>query len=95
MPKKIQFEWELPDALVHELDHDSAKLAETIKAAAVLDWVRTHKLSLRRGAELLQMPYRAFLELMAANRIPTTDYDPGWLDQEMQLFEEGSEQTPA
>jgi predicted HTH domain antitoxin len=95
MPKKIQFEWELPDALVHELDHDSAKLAETIKAAAVLDWVRTHKLSLRRGAELLQMPYRAFLELMTAHRVPSIDYDAGWLDKEMHLFEEGSEPTPA
>ena len=60
----------------------------------VLDGIRTHKLSLRRGAELLHMPYRAFLELMAANRMPTIDYYAGWFDQEMQLFEEGSEQTP-
>ena len=95
MPKKIRFEWELPDALVQELDHDAAKLADTIKAAAVLDWVRTHKLSLRRGAELLQMPYRAFLELMAAHRVPSIDYDAGWLDKEMQLFDQGSGQTPA
>jgi predicted HTH domain antitoxin len=95
VPKKIQFEWELPDALVHELDHDTTKLTETIKAAAVLDWVRTHKLSLRRGAELLQMPYRAFLELMAAHRVPSIDYDAGWLDQEMHRFEEGGQQTPA
>jgi predicted HTH domain antitoxin len=95
VPKKIQFEWELPDALVDELDRDSATLAETIKAAAVLDWVRTHKLSLRRGAELLQMPYRAFLELMATHRVPSIDYDAGWLDQEMHRFGEGSGQTLA
>ena len=95
MPKKIQFEWELPDALVDELDHDPTQIAETIKAAAVLDWVRTHKLSLRRGAELLQMPYRAFLELMAAHRVPSIDYEAGWLDQELHLFKEGSGQAPA
>jgi predicted HTH domain antitoxin len=95
MPKKIQFEWELPDALINGLDHDAAKLAETMKAAAVLDWVRTHKLSLRRGAELLQLPYRAFLDLMAAHRVPSIDYDAGWLDQEMHHFEEGREQAPA
>jgi hypothetical protein len=95
VPKKIQFEWELPDTLVHELDQDATKLEETIKAAAVLDWVRTYKLSLRRGAELLQMPYRAFLELMAAHRMPSIDYDAGWLDPEMHLFEKGSGQTPA
>src|SRR5262249_51041182 len=52
MPKKIQFEWELPDALVDALTPGATEVTETIKAAAVLDWVRTHKLSLRRGAEL-------------------------------------------
>ena len=87
MPKKIQFEWELPDTLVDELTHDRTEVADTIKAAAVLDWVRTHKLSLRRGAELLQMPYRAFLDLMAAHRVPSIDYEPGWLDREQHLFE--------
>ena len=87
MPKKIQFEWELPDTLVEALTHDRTKVTDTIKAAAVLDWVRTHKLSLRRGAELLQMPYRAFLELMAAHRVPSIDYEAGWLDREQQLFD--------
>ena len=77
MSKKIHFEWELPDTLVEELTHDRTEVADTIKAAAVLDWVRTHKLSLRRGAELLQMPYRAFLELMAAHRVPSIDYEAG------------------
>ena len=37
MPKKIQFEWELPDALVDELTHDRTEVAATIKVAAVLD----------------------------------------------------------
>ena len=69
---------------------NTARTAETMKAAAVLDEVRTHELSLRRGAELLQMPYRAFLELMAAHRVPSIDYDAGWLDQEMHRFKEGS-----
>lgn len=87
MPKKIQFEWELPDALVDELAPNPTEVADTIKAAAVLDWVRTQKLSPRRGAEFLQMPYRAFLELMAAHCVPSIDYEAGWLDREQQLFE--------
>lgn len=95
MPKKIQFEWELPDTLVDALTHDRTEVAETIKAAAVLDWVRMHKLSLRRGAELLQMPYRAFFELMAAHRVPTIDYEDGWLDREQQLFEGERGSAPA
>jgi predicted HTH domain antitoxin len=87
MLQKIQFEWELPDALVEVLARDPAEVTDTIKAAAVLDWVRTHKLSLRRGAELLQMPYRAFLELMATHRVPSIDYEAGWSDREQHLFE--------
>ena len=87
MPKKIQFEWELPDALIDALTPETTEVAETIKAAAVLDWVRTHKLSLRRGAELLQMPYRAFLDLMVAHPVPSIEYEAGWLDREQRLFE--------
>jgi Uncharacterised protein family (UPF0175) len=87
MLKKIQFEWELPDALIDALTPETTEVAETIKAAAVLDWVRTHKLSLRRGAELLQMPYRAFLDLMVAHRVPSIEYEAGWLDREQRLFE--------
>jgi predicted HTH domain antitoxin len=73
----------------------SQAVPKNLRFEGVLDGIRTHKLSLRRGAELLHMPYREFLELMAAHRVPSIDYDAGGLDQEMQLFEEGSEQTPA
>ena len=86
MPKKIRFEWDLPDALVDAVAPDESQLADTIKQAAVLDWVRTHKLSLRRGAELLQMTYRDFLALMAAHRIPSIDYEEGWLEHERDVF---------
>lgn len=88
MPQKIQFEWELPDALVEAIVQDPAKAAEVIKQAAVLDWVRTHKLSVRRGAELLQMTYREFLALMAAHRIPSIDYEEGWLEHELDVFKQ-------
>lgn len=94
MPKKIQFEWELPDALVDAIARDQAQVAEVVKQAAVLDWVRTHKLSLRRGAELLQMTYRAFLDLMAAHRIPSVDYEEEWLERELDLIEQGRGSTP-
>jgi hypothetical protein len=88
MPQKIQFEWELPDALVEAIAQDPAKAAEVIKQAAVLEWVRTHKLSLRRGAELLQMTYREFLALMAMHRIPSIDDEEGWLEHELDVFKQ-------
>jgi hypothetical protein len=56
MSKKIQFEWELPDTLVDALAPDLTEVADTIKAAAVLDWVRIHKLSLRRGPSFCKCP---------------------------------------
>jgi len=86
MPTKIQFQWELPDALVEAVAQEPAKAAEIIKQAAVLEWVRTHKLSLRRAAELLQMTYRDFLALMVAHRIPSIDYEEGWLEHELDVF---------
>ena len=43
MPKKIQFEWELPDTLVDELTHDRTEVADTIKAAAV--WIGSGPIS--------------------------------------------------
>jgi predicted HTH domain antitoxin len=84
MPTKIQFEWELPGSLVEAVAQEPAKAAEIIKQAAVLEWVRTHKLSLRRAAELLQMTYRDFLALMAAHSIPS--YEEGWLEHELDVF---------
>lgn len=86
MPKKIQFEWELPEALVDAIARDPAQAGEIIKQAAVLEWVRTHKLSVRRAAELLQMTYRDFLALMAAHRVPSLDYEEGWAERELDAF---------
>lgn len=37
MPTKIQFEWELPDALIEAIAQEPAKAAESIKQAAVLE----------------------------------------------------------
>ena len=64
---------------------------QNLRFEDVLEGIRTHKLSLRRGAELLKMSYGAFLELMADHRVPSLDYEAGWLDREQRLFEgEGS-----
>jgi predicted HTH domain antitoxin len=93
MPQKIQFEWELPEALMQAIIPDPAKAADVIKQAAVLEWVRMHKLSLRRGAELLQMTYREFLALMAAHHIPSIDYEEGWLEHELDVFNQPQGKT--
>ncbi len=49
----------------------------------MLDLVRRTKISWRRGAELLGITYREFLDLMSEHRIPAFDYEDGCLEKEM------------
>ena len=87
MGHKVRFEWELPESLLGTVIEDEAKVAEELKRAAVLDWVRVKKISWRRGAGLLGMTYRDFLTLMAEHKIPTLDYEKGWLEKEFAACE--------
>lgn len=78
MDKTVHFDWELPGTLIDELAVESPDMAVVIKQAAVLDWVRTGRISLRLGADLLDMTYQAFMDLMTTHYVPTLDYDSGW-----------------
>ena len=54
------------------------------KQALVLDWVRLERMSVRKGAELLGLSYRSFLDVLADHRVPVCDYEEGWLDREFE-----------
>lgn len=95
MGHTIRFEWELPKPFLDMMAIDDAALAEDVKRAAVLDWVRTEQLSWRAGAELLGMPLREFLTLMAAHKIPAAEYEAGWLDTELEAFKTATSQDTA
>jgi predicted HTH domain antitoxin len=82
MAHTIHFEWELPETLLDIVLKDDNSLAEECKRATVLDWVRMHRISWRKGAELLGISYREFLHLLAEHKIPLADYAEGWLDKE-------------
>jgi predicted HTH domain antitoxin len=92
MGHTVQFEWELPESLIRVVAPDKGKVAEEMKRASVLDWVRMEKISWRKGAELLGITYRDFLALMAQHKIPTLDYGEGWLEKELASLEEASEE---
>ena len=92
MGHTLRFEWELPEPFLGMMAKDDAALAEDVKRAAVLDWVRTEQISWRKGAELLALPLRAFLTLMAEHKIPAAEYDVGWLDKELEAFRGASSQ---
>lgn len=86
MGQTIRFEWELPAPLLHTFEMDERKLTEEFKRAVVLDWVRTARISWRKGAELLGMAYREFLDLMSDHKVPLADYEAEWLNKELGAF---------
>lgn len=93
MGHTVHFQWDLPESLLRVVATDKATVAEEMKRAAVLDWVRMQKISWRKGAELLGMTYRDFLALMAEHKIPTLDYGEGWLEKELAALEDASEEN--
>ena len=86
MSRVLRMEWELPESIYEELVDDEANIAEEAKRALALDWVRVGRLSVRKGAEFLGLDYQGFFELLAAHRIPTCDYEEGWLDRELDVL---------
>jgi predicted HTH domain antitoxin len=83
MSRVLRMEWELPDSLYDEVIGDETRAADAAKRALVLDWVRGGRVSVRKGAELLGLPYEDFLAVLAAHRVPLCDYEDGWLAREI------------
>jgi predicted HTH domain antitoxin len=54
-----------------------------------------HRITWRKGAELLGMPLRDFLGLMSEHKVPAAEYEAGWLDDELKAFEGASSQDEA
>lgn len=84
MGRKIQFEWEVPDEVFTErLWKDEREAILEIKRSAILNLVRRQIISWRCGAELLDITYREFLDLMGEHKIPAFDYKEGQLEKEV------------
>ena len=83
MTRTIQFEWELPDRLLNVVLSADGSLEDECKRATVFDWVRMQRISWRKGAELLGLPYRDFQRLLSEHKIPLADYSDEWLDKEL------------
>jgi predicted HTH domain antitoxin len=65
---------------------ERSAIADEVKQAAVLDWVRMHRISWRKGAELLGMSLRDFMGLMSEHKVPAAEYEAGWLEDELETF---------
>ncbi|MDN5870945.1 MAG: UPF0175 family protein [Nitrococcus sp.] len=93
MSHTVRFEWELPEPLLAMVAKDRSGIAEEVKQAAVLDWVRMHRISWRKGAELLHMPLRDFVALMSEHKVPAAEYESGWLEDELGAFKDRNPQN--
>ncbi|OFV91249.1 MAG: hypothetical protein A3J75_05535 [Acidobacteria bacterium RBG_16_68_9] len=91
MTKVLKVEWELPESLYDDVVDDELTAAEDAKRALVPDWVRTKRISLRRGAEFPGLTCRDFLDLMAAHRVPSMDDEEGWFDREVGVRDRDAE----
>jgi predicted HTH domain antitoxin len=95
MGHTVRFDWDLPEPLLAVVAKDRTTIAEEVKQAAVLDWVRIHRISWRKGAELLGMPLRDFMGLMSQHKVPAAEYQAGWLEDELGALESASSQGKA
>ncbi len=80
MANTIKLSVEFPESLVADLWIDEATVSAKMKEAVVLDLFRQKRISIRKGAELLGLSYREFLDLLSRRQVPVTDYEEGEID---------------
>lgn len=80
MADTIKLSLEFPQSLVKGLWTDAATASTAMKEAVVLDLFRQKRISIRKGAELLGLSYRAFLALLSHRQIPINDCEVREID---------------
>lgn len=86
MADTIKLSLEFPQSLVEGLWIDAATASAAMKEAVVLDLFRQRRISIRKGAELLGLSYRAFLALLSHRQIPIADYEAGEIDGDLEAL---------
>ena len=86
MADTIKLSIEFPQSLVEGLWIDEATASTEMKEAVVLDLFRQKRISIRKGAELLDLSYRAFLALLSQRQIPINDYEVGEIDGDIEAL---------
>ena len=64
--------------IVNGVDHE--------KLAVVLSDLRNKKITLSKGAEILNIPLQDLLELMDKYQIPVLDYEPGTIKRDLETL---------
>lgn len=85
MADTIKLSLEFPQSQVEGLWTDATTASTAIKEAVVLDFFRQKRISIRKGAELLGLSYRAFLALLAHRQIPINDCEVEEIDGDLDV----------
>ena len=93
MADTVKLSVEFPEALVTGLWIDEATASAKMKEAVVLDLFRQKRISIRKGAELLDLSYREFLALLSRRQVPITDYEVGEIDCDLEAFKKIEQRT--
>lgn len=83
MTATVKLSVEFPQDLVADLWPDVAQASAAMKEAMVLELFRQHRISLRKGAELLGLSYREFMALASRHQVSLFAYEEGELEREL------------
>ena len=87
MSETVKLSLEFPKSFVEEFWPDEVCASAALKEAGVMDVLRQGHISIRKGAELLDLSYRDFLALAANHRISLIHYEEGWIDRELAVLD--------
>ena len=93
MADTIKLSLEFPQSLVESLWIDEATASAEMKEAVVLDLFRQKRISIRKGAELLGLSYRAFLAILARRQVPIADCEAGEIDADLEALQKSKLQV--
>ena len=93
MTDTIKLSLEFPQSLVEGLWIDEATASAEMKEAVVLDLFRQKRISIRKGAELLGLSYRAFLALLSRRQVPIADCEVEEIDGDLEALQKSKLQV--
>jgi predicted HTH domain antitoxin len=74
---------ELPEDITALLNEDAQNLADDIKLMAIIKMYELGKVSLGKAAEFLKVNETDFMEMLGEYQIPSINYSPHELDEEL------------
>ena len=82
-----KLELRVPEEILSALGSKKKDIERLALQHIVLSMVRSNQISASLGAEVLDLSYRAFLELMADSNIPLIAYTDSELEEELKALD--------